>query len=127
LHYYIWIFYTKYENKRNIYLKINTNPKNDILLRFGCRVLTYYLLKNNKKCYTVIAVVVNAVEVVVVEVVGVNDTVVFVVIVDVGGVDVVLGDVYSDVVFVVVLGDVYSDVVFVVGSVDVDAVVCLLS
>ncbi len=56
--------------------------------------------------------VVNAVEVVVVDVVGVNDTGVFVVFV---------------VVVVVVLGDVYSDVVFVVGSVDVDAVVCLLS
>jgi hypothetical protein len=121
LQYWIWIFYAKYENKRNIYLKINTNHKNYILLRFGCRVLTYYLLKNNKKCYTVIAVVVYAVEVVVVvDVVGVNDTVVFVVIVDVGGVDV-------NVVAVVVLGDVYGDVVVVVGSVDVDAVVCLLS
>ncbi len=43
--------------------------------------------------------VVNVVEVVVVEVVGVNDTVVFVVIVDVGGVDV-------NVVVVVVLSDV---------------------
>jgi hypothetical protein len=108
-------------------LKINTNHKNDILLRFGCRDLTYYLLKTNKKCYTAIAVVVNAVEVVVVDVVGVIDTGVFVVIVDVNVVVVVLGDVYSDVVFVVVLGDVYGDVVFVVGSVDVDAVVCLLS